>query len=271
MHESASGSSSRLAAPPQRDDTATVFAAGVLAATLAAIFHETIGHGIGCVAVGGHITLLTSIWFRCSGATSLTDAGGAIAGVTFGAIALAVLFYRTRNSAFRLTLLMFGAISLLWIAAQLVAHAAFDRDDWHFIAVRMQWPWVWRPTMVILGVVAYAVIMRWIVILLRNETAPGMRAICVAYSGSVISAVSAGFMWWPEPTRSALEALLTLGVAPLGLLLAAGLSRVQENRSGTATVTKSRHFILLSLVTFAVFALVQGRGLGSLANLALDG
>ncbi|GLH77382.1 hypothetical protein SSBR45G_22900 [Bradyrhizobium sp. SSBR45G] len=43
---------SPAAAPTQRDDVATVAAAGILAATLAAFCHETIGHGIGCIAAG---------------------------------------------------------------------------------------------------------------------------------------------------------------------------------------------------------------------------
>jgi hypothetical protein len=61
---------------PPSDDSATVIAAGILAATLAAVCHETLGHGLGCVIDGGRVTLLTSIWFRCHGATSLTDAAG---------------------------------------------------------------------------------------------------------------------------------------------------------------------------------------------------
>jgi hypothetical protein len=110
---SASTPVSRDPAAVRPDDTVTVLAAGVLAATFAAVFHEALGHGIGCVAVGGHITLLTSIWFRCYGATSLTDAGGAIAGVIFGVLALIVPLHRIPNTAIRLMLLMFGAVILL--------------------------------------------------------------------------------------------------------------------------------------------------------------
>jgi hypothetical protein len=58
--------------PALRDDLPMFIAAGVLTATLAALCHETLGHGLGCLAVGGRITLLTSIWFRCHGAKSLT-------------------------------------------------------------------------------------------------------------------------------------------------------------------------------------------------------
>jgi hypothetical protein len=32
-----------------KDDIPTVLAAGILAATLAAIIHETVGHGMGCL------------------------------------------------------------------------------------------------------------------------------------------------------------------------------------------------------------------------------
>jgi len=42
-------------------DLTTVVAVGVVAATLAAVCHETLGHGLGCVVDGGRITLLTSI------------------------------------------------------------------------------------------------------------------------------------------------------------------------------------------------------------------
>jgi hypothetical protein len=158
----------------------------------------------------------------------------------------------------------------LWVAAQLITHAAFDRDDWHFIALKMRWPWIWRPTLAIIGVVSYAAIVRWIVILLRNAAVPSARAIRVAYLAAATSAAFAGFMWSPESTRSAVEGLLTLGVAPLGLLLAAGLTSANQKYRGAATITKSWYFLLLCLVTFATFALVQGRGMGPLANLPLS-
>jgi hypothetical protein len=253
----------------QRDDVATVAAAGVLAATLAALCHETIGHGVGCLAVGGRITLLTSIWFRCHGATSLTDAGGAIASVVFGALALKIPTTLFRSQAVRLSLLVFGSVSLFWFAAQLIDHAAFNRDDWHFIALRMHWPWEWRPLMIGLGVVAYAAIVRWTFLRLRNTAAPGAPAIRLAYLASVGSAALAGLMWPIEPTRSAVEALLTLGVAPLGLLLAARLAQSGAEPAGTRVIARSWPLIAVSLLLFATFALVQGRGLGPLANTAL--
>ena len=126
MNARVSGPSSGADAP-QRDDVATVAAAGVLAATLAALFHETVGHGIGCVAAGGYVTLLTSIWFRCYRGTSLTDAGGAIAGVIFGALAFMVPLHRVRNTAIRLALLMFGAQLARF---SVITEGVIDRLPW---------------------------------------------------------------------------------------------------------------------------------------------
>lgn len=256
--------SSRVIPSPQRDHVLTVLAAGLLAATLAAICHETVGHGLGCIAAGGDIQLLTSIWFRCRGATSLTDAGGAISGLVFGGLVLALPMRRVSNSAMRLMLLMFGAISLLWVAAQLIAHPALDQDDWHFIAMRGHWPSVWRPLLATVGVLSYVAIVRWIALLLRDPAAPSARAIYLAYVAAAISAVLAGSMWASLPTRSALEGLLTLGVAPIGLLFAA--ARINTDHSSSAPIAKSWLFVAMSLLVFAAFALVEGRGLGPLAD-----
>lgn len=256
--------SSRVIPSPQQDHVLTVLAAGILAATLAAICHETVGHGLGCIAAGGDIQLLTSIWFRCHGATSLTDAGGAISGLVFGGLVLAMPIRRLGNSATRLMLFMFGAISLLWVAAQLIAHPALDRDDWHFIAMRRHWPLVWRPLLATVGVLSYVAIMRWIALLLRDPAAPSARAIYLAYVAAAISAVLAGWMWAPLPARSALEGLLTLGAAPIGLLVAA--ARINRDHSGGTPIAKSWLFVAISLLVFAAFALIQGRGLGPLAD-----
>jgi hypothetical protein len=74
MSEVSSERSSSIAASGTivaSDDLITGVAVGVLA-TLAAVCHETLGHGVGCILDGGRITLLTSIYVRCAGATALT-------------------------------------------------------------------------------------------------------------------------------------------------------------------------------------------------------
>jgi len=225
------------------DDSATVIAAGVLAASLAAICHETVGHGLGCVGIGGRITLLTSIWFQCRGATSLTDAAGPIASLVGGVAAIVLLSFKIPNGAARLTLILFGAFGLFWFAGQLIGHALVNGDDWAFIAGRMGWSWVWRPIAAAIGVAAYAVAMRLMLVVLRRNGAPRRQAIRLAYAAAVASAIIAGLMWSAAPIRSAREAFLTLGIAPLGLLVAAEWA--SRNAGGITADTPPLRFPIL--------------------------
>jgi hypothetical protein len=258
------------------DHSGTVIAAGVLAATLAAVCHETLGHGLGCIAVGGRITLLTSIWFRCEGATSLTDAGGSITSLAGGIMAiLFLLSFKIRSAVVRLILILFGGISLFWFAAQLIDHPIVNRDDWAFIARRMQWPWVWRPIMVGIGVAGYAAAVRLMFAVLRRKCAPGRKAIWLSYAAATVSAVIAGLMWNAAPLTSAKEAFLTLGIAPLGLLYANRMADrempadTSETSDPRSPLPRSWTWIFVSMVVFGMFLAVQGRGLGALASIGL--
>ncbi len=252
------------AAPLPSDDAATVVAIGVLAATLAATWHETLGHGLGCVIDGGRITLLTSIWFHCQGATSLTDAAGPLASLAGGLAAFGLLPIAGTNRLARFLLTLFGAINLFWFAGQLIDHAAVNRDDWAIIARRNHWPSIWRPISIALGVAVYAGGIALSAAALRRKDAPRWPVIALAYAAGAASAVIAGLMWHPAPIRSALEGFLTLGIAPLGLLVAA--RRAARGPDTTSPIPRSWPLIAASAVLFVVFLLVQARGLGPLAT-----
>ena len=240
-------------------DPATVMAAGILAATAAAICHESIGHGVGCLAGGGRIALLTSIWFQCSVGLSLADAGGPLVSLCAGAAALAAL-HRSMPPVARLVLLLFASFSLFWFAAQLIDHALLDRDDWAFIARRSGWPRAWRPVAVVIGIVVYAASFRAIVRFLRTAMAPTGHAVSLGYAAAVASAVVAGLAWPSAPLRGALEAALTLGGAPLGLLVAAW--RAGTRTASAPPIPRSWGWIAASILVFGLFVAVQGRGLG---------
>lgn len=247
-----------------------MIAAGVLAASLATLCHETLGHGLGCIGVGGHVTLLTSIWFRCQGATSITDAGGPIASLIAGTAAMMFLSYKAPGPIMRLIVLLFGGLSLFWFAGQLIDHPLVNRDDWAFIARRMGWSWVWRPITGAIGITTYVALMRWTFAVVRRQGAPGWPAIRLAYASAAASAVIAGLMWRPEPIRSAIEGFLTLGMAPLGLLAAARKASLDAERNAVATsMPRSWSLIALSLVVFSLFLFLQARGLGSMATSGL--
>jgi hypothetical protein len=252
------------------DDPATVAAIGVLAASLADICHEAVGHGLGCFIDHGQITLLTSIFFRCRGATALTDAAGPVASLIAGIAVFSVLSWCRPRREVRLSLVLFGGISLFWFAGQLIFHAIYNHDDWFFIARGMGWPPVWRPIAFAVGLLIYAASVRAIVALLPRTRPTWLPAIGLAYAASVLSAVVAGLMWRADPLRSAREGFSTLGVLPLGLLAAAAwASRAADISRPEAPIARSWRWIGASVVVYAAFIMVQGRGVGSLVAIGL--
>jgi hypothetical protein len=255
------------------NDTATVIAVGALAATLATLCHETLGHGLGCVAAGGRITLLTSIWFRCSGAAVITDAGGPIGNLVAGSAALALLSYTKVGPRVRLLLLMFGAMNLFWLMGQLIFESLTNaHDDWYsIISLQMAWSGTLRAIGAIVGVGGYVLVSRWVSAIIREQGGPQAHAIRLAYAAAAATAVIAGLMWRPEPLRSALEGFLVLGVAPLGLLrIARKASRDVGDDVGVNSVPRSWIWISVCAVIFGIFLLVQAPGLGSMATSRLS-
>jgi hypothetical protein len=255
------------------NDTATVIAVGALAATLATICHETLGHGLGCVGAGGHITLLTSIWFRCKGASAIAYVGGPIGNLVAGSSAVALLSYTKASPRVRLLLLMFGTLNLFWFMGQLTFESLTNsHDDWYYlISLQMGWPGIWRITGTIVGVGGYVLVSRWVSAVIRKQGGPQAHAIRLAYAAAVVAAVIAGLMWRPEPFRSAFEEFLVLGIAPLGLLnVARKASRDAGHDVGASSVPRSWIWIAVCAVFFGIFLFVQARGLGSMATSRLS-
>jgi hypothetical protein len=249
------------------NDTATVIAVGTLAATLAAIGHETVGHGLGCVGTGGHITLLTSIWFHCHGGSAITDAGGPAANIVAGAAAFALLNWTRLKPRMNLFLLLLGTLNSFWFMTQLAFNALRNTDDWHYTALQLGWPPIWRTVVAVVGLGGYLLVSRLVSVVIRRQGGPQVNAIRLAYAAAAASAVIAGLMWRPEPLRSALEGFLALGVAPLGLL-SAGRTVSQDgvHDDSSRSVQRSWIWISVGLVLFLVFLFVQARGLGSMAH-----
>jgi hypothetical protein len=255
------------------DDTATVVAVGALAATLAALCHETVGHGLGCVGAGGHITLLTSIWFRCQGAPAVAYLGGPIGNLVAGSAAVALLGHTKASPTAGLLLWMLGALNLFWFMGQLTFESLTHvHEDWYyFISLRFGPPWIWRTVGTVAGVGGYVLVRRWLAAVLRRQGGPQAYAIRLAYAAAAAAAVIAGLMWRPEPLRSALEGFLVLGIAPFGVLSAARSMNQdggQEVRS--SSVQRSWRWICVCAALVGVFLFVQARGLGSLASSRLS-
>lgn len=247
------------------NDAVTVIGVGALAATLAVICHETLGHGLTCIGAGGHINLLTSIWFRCSKYAPITDVGGPVGNLVAGSLGIALLGYTGRSPAGRLLLFMFVGLNLFWFMGQLTFESlTHTRDDWYWLLQSA--PTTWRPVGAVVGICGYVLTIRGLSAVLRKQGGPRANSIRVAYAAAAVSALITGLMWSPEPMRSAVEGFSTFGINSFGLLIVARRATVAvEHEVGVQPVTRSWAWICFCAVSFGIFLLVQARGLGPMA------
>lgn len=252
------------------NDTATVIAVGVLAATLAVICHETLGHSLACLGVGGHIKLLTSIWFRCSRYAPIVDAGGPIGNLVAGSVAAGLLTYTSPRPTGRLLLFLFGALNIFWFTGQLAFESlTTTHDDWYWLLQSQ--PAIWRPVGAVVGIGGYVLAIRWLSTGIRRRGGPQAPTIRLAYAAATASAVISGLMWQPEPLRSAFEGFLTLGIAPLGLLrIARTTNRDVGQDIAPGSVPRSWIWISVCAALFGLFLFKQARGLGPMATSRLS-
>lgn len=247
------------------NDAATVVGVGALAAILAAICHETLGHGLACVGVGGHINLLTSIWFRCSKYAPITDAGGPMGNLVAGSLGVVLLGYTRPSPPGRLLLFMFGGLNLFWFMGQLTFESlTHTHDDWYWLLQSA--PAIWRPVGAVVGIAGYVLTVRWLSAVVRKQAGPQAHTIRWAYAAAAVSAIIAGLMWGPGPLRSAVEGFSTFGINSFGLLIVARkASRAVEHDAGAQPVSRSWAWICFCAVSFGIFLLVQARGMGPMA------
>lgn len=230
----------------------------MLAATAAAVAHETLGHGLGCLAVGGRVTLLTSIYFKCAGSTWLTDAGGPLGGLALGAASLAALKLARPMGRIRLLLILCTAIDLGWVAGQLLYCAALNVDDWSFVAKALRWPPLWRGAAGVAGITLYVATIRLLAAEARQVG--GVKIAAIAAAGS---AALAGLLWSAMPLRGALEGAAAVGLAPAVIL--AGVIRRQGAAVPSSAGGRPWAWVAAATVVYGLFLVGQARGLGPLA------
>ena len=240
------------------NDRLTVASLGVLAGTLAAVAHEAVGHGSGCLAVGGRIMLLTSIFFKCAGGTGLTDVAGPIGSLTFGVITAAALKLFTPSTWPRFLLLMSALISLGWFAGQAIYSAALNRDDWAFFARSQGWPPIWRPIVGAAGACTYVWAARVLAAYSKSSETNA------ALTAATASAALAGLLWTKAPLQSALEGAAAVGIAPAILLLLSKRRRMASDES-TPLGSRSWPWVAVAAASYALFLIWPSRGLGPLS------
>ncbi len=114
------------------DNIWTTAAVGLLAYASADIAHHVLGHGGACLALGGSIISMTSVFVNCSLHGATIDLAGPLTNLVIGVLAVIFTRLATRASlsTLRLFLTFLAGFNLFWFAGQLVFSVATRTDDW---------------------------------------------------------------------------------------------------------------------------------------------
>jgi hypothetical protein len=147
-------------------DLLTVAAIGLMVGALADFTHEGLGHGGACLLVGGKPTLLTSMNFDWDEtgfprwAVRVVAAGGTIANLFAGAVALVML--RRPPSAVHLHyfLWLFAAVNLYVGTGYFFYSGLSNIGDWANFIAGLPGHWAWRGLLALLGGASYFLCVR---------------------------------------------------------------------------------------------------------------
>jgi hypothetical protein len=251
-----------------RDSLATVGAIALIAMILVSFDHEGLGHGGACLALGGHVELLSSSLFHCDRASPLIDMAGPLSNLLIGGLALAL---RPRVPAqcagLRLFLMLVAAFSLFWEGGYLV-QAMLKGDGDSYFAARdlLGGPSLWWR--IVLGAVGVLIYGGTLVVTSRGLTeawpdrAVARRVARTAWLAAVTGAILAAlFYQGPRAWRDLHDAVTEIGLASVPLLL---IPRGQAGAASTAPPARiafSPATLVLAAGVFALFAATLGRGL----------
>jgi hypothetical protein len=253
-----------------RDAPFTVCAIAAAAACLAAVAHEALGHGGACLATGGRITQLTSVYFQCEPGGWRIAVFGPIGNLVTALVAWLALRAAPKDRApgWRLFLVLLFAFSLFWFAGYLLYSAATGEGDNAIVARALVGDPTWRWTVPasVAGVVLYAIGIAGVARASRPLRAPGQRRTSrlwrLSWLAASASACIAAVTYVPDPIGALGQAALEIGAASLPLLVMKPRTRPDAQPEAAAPpIAPGPRWILTGVMVFLAFVLTLGRGL----------
>lgn len=247
------------------NDRSTVAAVGLLAMCIVTFDHEALGHGGLCLALGGHITLLTTSLFACDQRTIWLAPAGPAMNVFMGTLALMLTGLVPRDRpALKLFLILVTAFSYFWEGGYVVQAMMEQKGDMYY-AFRYT---LGEPSplgRMALAVPGAALYVAALVITTKALTGLGFEARATqgvartAWLAATLGAVAAALLsshGWSNIRDAAME----IGLASCPLMLIS--FRSVDNDGPAFAITRNGTIILGAVVVFAAFAATMGRGLG---------
>jgi hypothetical protein len=248
-----------------KDNVATVAAIGLLAYVSADIAHHALGHGAACLAQGGWIRSLSSVYVDCSLTGTAIDLACPFANLVIGlAAVLGIRIVRRTSTAAQLFFILAAAFNLLWFALQLVFSAATRTDDWAWAMQEFHIREPVRYVMIAVGALLYVLTVRFIGSQMSPFACPRARAKIIVgaawLTAGAIACATAAF------DHHAAAAILR-HAAPQSLLLSIGLllvparaARLASSDDAAAAVTRSVRWILVAMLIGAASLTFLGPG-----------
>jgi hypothetical protein len=244
---------------------ATLVAISTLAFIVACVAHEALGHGGMCVAVGGRVTLLTSVYFHCANGGPLTDAAGSLMNLAVGALFWSVLRIRRSLSTNRRLFVVFAmAFNLFWGAGYFVFSAVTQGGDWAFVLrdLALQPRWLWWCVMGVLGVYLYY----RSIALVAFHLPPRTPLVAPYLAAGAVSCFAAIFFAGPMLPAIGEAAQESFGAGVGLLFLAYRNSSRTESQSSVALIGHSYGWLVAAALATLAFVAVLGRGFVAAAH-----
>ena len=203
------------------DNGITIAAIGLLAYASADIAHHVLGHGGACLALGGSIISLSSVFVGCSLHGATIDLAGPLANLALGITAMLVIrVTKTISATKRLFWALAVVFNLFWFAGQLVFSVVTRTDDWAWAMDKLGVTEPGRFGLLVIGVVAYVLVIRYSSRQLTHYSCPRKRAsrivLFALVAAGLTACVTASF--GRDPIRVILvQALPQSVLLPIGL------------------------------------------------------
>jgi len=139
-----------------KDDTLTIIAVSLIAAIIADVLHEAIGHAALALLMGAQSGMLSSVAWSSSYESRLVAAGGTLVNLAAGAIFWWMLRRAGNSSATtRFFLLLCTAFNLFDGTGYFFFSGVTNFGDWARVIANSHPHWLWRIVLLIGGIASY--------------------------------------------------------------------------------------------------------------------
>jgi hypothetical protein len=239
------------------DDRPTIAAIAILAMCIVTADHEAIGHGGACLAFGGHITLLTSVYFDCAHSAASFAAYGPIGNLLGAGLAwLALKAVPASHARLRLLLLLVMAFGFFWEAGYMLYAALRDTGDYIFAARALLGTAPGLPIRIALfaaGIALYVIAVRAV----RGAAFNLGPVLRLSWFAAGIASVAAASFYAPDRLAAMGQAALEIGAASLPLLG----RYARRGDSADVAIGRSFGWIAAAVIVYAGFVATLGHGL----------